>query len=1023
MDDVAARCVPADVTFAELRELGLVGARGPAPNEAVMRLANDIANKKASGELATTSIRQLAEQHGIGQNQGGFRFRAKAVSEAICTYRTALDTTELAQALDQHAEITLSGSLPRREPPVQALPFAMPPLAAPPSMAAVQSKPRQPDQAVPPKRRQKNATPYVGLDYTAREATVDARAAIEARPASADKISHEAFMKQNLAMKRELRIFWTEHGAAFSTWWQQLSASHKRQHLRAFAPHMSERARDVWMVPECTLEWLCDAFEPPPEPRRALSEDDMRAANQTLVDSGLDDLFPVTTKADGREVKDYREWDLSSRRDDHCYPSYFLRVEAWARRLGCSNPSRPSDGVGSRDYVVKWPPNARGLIWLMRTRAEMLWDDPEHLPVLEKHGFSQHADDGIDLAAVLKAWPKDGSCPTMPGLTITEDEKRSGYTFLIGPDDNSKFARGAAWITKAQEARASMERFVVSGQVCRTMHFKWLMQRQFYIYSTLLAIGQQFLELRGGSAGQHLLTPIFAHVESSAITPSASKAALEQYMQSARSRALARGYLSAGDLFLASNARAKAISRYEQALQLLLSLPDVECDLASLAVAASSYSRLMSAASAPKAVKAVELLERILADESAWSAAPEVAAQLRRELVSARASATLLEGSAEEETRSCGACHEAQLRDAFSKGQWRKAANGTARCIECMSDDLPVSSTLISLENAVLGMPVTVHEGECPICFDEYSAHEQRTLPCFDSHWLCLSCLRDLASRNRNQAILCPLCKAETKRPELDALLAERPFATAIDISSVNVAEPELAASLRTAGDGRTSDPSPGAVSAATASAVAPSEEALYQAVFEIRKAQSDLSHKQIYSQLAQTRPDLECTISAVKRASKRVGRALCDSDSTECCVGARSASETRAPGSQPPATRLQAAQPPSPRSGNGGRGGLGAAAGRKITSADLFAKVTLQELVNMERLIKQDPARAAAVLNQRGGTQYAVFRGRLAADYTRGLPRNLKVGESQPLSEVHPFELLATGIDVARVANIHGIR
>ena len=89
LDEAMAQ--PTDVTFQELRELNLVGARGGAPNDIVMRLANDIANKVQSRQMANTSVRQLADQLGLTPNQGGFRQRAKKLSGAILTYRHLLE--------------------------------------------------------------------------------------------------------------------------------------------------------------------------------------------------------------------------------------------------------------------------------------------------------------------------------------------------------------------------------------------------------------------------------------------------------------------------------------------------------------------------------------------------------------------------------------------------------------------------------------------------------------------------------------------------------------------------------------------------------------------------------------------------------------------------------------------------------------------------------------------------------------------------------------------------------------------
>ena len=105
LDEAMAQ--PTDVTFQELRELNLVGARGGAPNDIVMRLANDIANKVQSRQMANTSVRQLADQLGLTPNQGGFRQRAKKLSGAILTYRQLLEGVEAVQ----HGELQLHEGL------------------------------------------------------------------------------------------------------------------------------------------------------------------------------------------------------------------------------------------------------------------------------------------------------------------------------------------------------------------------------------------------------------------------------------------------------------------------------------------------------------------------------------------------------------------------------------------------------------------------------------------------------------------------------------------------------------------------------------------------------------------------------------------------------------------------------------------------------------------------------------------------------------------------------------------------
>ena len=232
VDSNAVGAQPPDVTFQELRELGLVGARGPPPNEVVMRLATDIANKRQSGEMASTSIRRLAELHGLTPDQGGFRKRANTIAESILTFRGVLanNSDELATALGlepalttQHAELTLDASMPPQQPEgVQSRPAA-PPEIAMLSLAPTDEPPRSPRPTAGQSAASRR-TAYVGINTTAREAAIDSRAAIEARRVGSDKLSPEDFLKQNVAMKRELRDFWTEHGEAFSAWWRGLYA-------------------------------------------------------------------------------------------------------------------------------------------------------------------------------------------------------------------------------------------------------------------------------------------------------------------------------------------------------------------------------------------------------------------------------------------------------------------------------------------------------------------------------------------------------------------------------------------------------------------------------------------------------------------------------------------------------------------------------------------------------------------------------------------------------------------------------
>ena len=748
------------------------------------------------------------------------------------------------------------------------------------------------------------------------------------------------------------------------------------------------------MLPECTLEWLCDGSEPAAQP---LTEQPSNFADKVnLVDKLLGSAHPGSI--------DPKDFDLLSGSSGRQWP---LSLEGWARHLGVSNPARPSDFIGPRDYVSAWPPAPRGLVWLMRTRSEALWDHNEWHAILKKHDLSQHADDGLDLAAVRKAWPADGSLPATGNVNITAEEQRFGFTG-IAREDNSSTSRGKMYTVKAQvqSAMNTMQMAVDGGVMCRSSHWKWAMERQQLIYGTTLAMAQQFLELRGGNAGQHLLTPIFAHVESSSITSGASEAAITQYLNGARTRALARGYVGAGEQFAAQGAKAKAAARYEQAVHLLIDLPSSECDLALLVQAATRRASLMSSQSTEKAKIAVAELEAILHDETTWQEASTLAELLREELVVARACvAVLTHANATEESRARGACGECKTKNEFTCSGWRKAAKspGLAKCIGCTE----AGSTLLpsaSLQDVVMGMPVTAHEGECVVCLnEEVATHEQRTLPCFSSHWLCLTCLKDLAARNRNQSIVCPLCKAETRRPELEALLAETQRATA---------------SQPTPGQGPISVP-PAAGQAAEA---VETVDALYEAVYAIRVEQKELGvelgPKQIHSRLAQLRPDLTCSASAVKRASQEAGRALGGSSkqgATQSQQGVSRPADPPVTPRQGAAARTVARQPqrreaPSPNWNTTHR--------MTQEAVDMCERMrpTLHNLTVMEDLIRKNPIQAQAVLNAQGGQQYSVIslegRQRLVPD-NRNAPS--REGASRSLLDMDPFELVATGTMSAR--------
>ena len=70
-------------------------------------------------------------------------------------------------------------------------------------------------------------------------------------------------------------------------------------------------------------------------------------------------------------------------------------------------------------------------------------------------------------------------------------------------------------------------------------------------------------------------------------------------------------------------------------------------------------------------------------------------------------------------------------------------------------------------------------DSECPVCFDDFDAPARCYLPCpppcNDKHWLCRTCLSQLAETQQRksppEAVPCPLCRAEFEDVDLVNLL------------------------------------------------------------------------------------------------------------------------------------------------------------------------------------------------------------------------------------------------------------
>jgi len=309
LDEAMAQ--PTDVTFQELREFNLVGARGSAPNDIVMRLANDIANKVQSRQMANTSVRQLADQLGLTPNQGGFRQRAKKLSGAILTYRQLLEAVQhgelhLHEGLSVDAEPdSTHGSGPSSafdilvtdaEAPGRVL-VGEPSLTPPHSSAfdeAVAKEIAESGEEVditeklnrlaleePPAKDAETRpisepTVYVATSaaddaptsWTAQE-IVDARAAVDAP-------GFESYRRQYDVVQdihSTLGAFWHEYGTRFSSFWQRLTVERRRRLLLCTAPTMpttstsgqSINGDDVHgaciLMPEMNIEDLTHGFK------------------------------------------------------------------------------------------------------------------------------------------------------------------------------------------------------------------------------------------------------------------------------------------------------------------------------------------------------------------------------------------------------------------------------------------------------------------------------------------------------------------------------------------------------------------------------------------------------------------------------------------------------------------------------------------------------------------------------------------------------------------------------------------
>ena len=296
--------MPDDITFQQLREKRLVGARGPPPNPVLILIANELARNKLAG--TPQYIISIAAKFGDEfANSGGFRKRAHGYAQAILTYHSILEAEAEAEAeafasgaicLDEPAATVSQQSLTGIPSDLESRPFIVgtetvqrsmetpTPVQAALTAAAAEAVESGEDFDVEEKLRQltlESAPPKQGvagssagaqgleqsqhdtvmLAQELRRDEIDARAAIEegaggATPPIKDSLSAADV---NSAYKDELRRFWKVNRTGFSEWWGGMSSTHRRRLLLSIAPHMAERPDKGQLTPEMTLSWLADS--------------------------------------------------------------------------------------------------------------------------------------------------------------------------------------------------------------------------------------------------------------------------------------------------------------------------------------------------------------------------------------------------------------------------------------------------------------------------------------------------------------------------------------------------------------------------------------------------------------------------------------------------------------------------------------------------------------------------------------------------------------------------------------------